>query len=81
MGSTGEGVDGTGCLPTHCCDGVQHLCGIPLCPLCDETSCPGLDFVGDRAIRQGPSEVKQRESDGKMIPNCIPFEMPSLCCG
>jgi hypothetical protein len=78
-GSIGAGIDGTGCLPDYCCANIQHLCGVELCPLCDEESCPGLD-LGDRLIRQGPTRIVGTTMEGKNIPNCIPYEMPGLCC-
>ncbi|HEX6241413.1 MAG TPA: hypothetical protein VFZ61_10985, partial [Polyangiales bacterium] len=78
-GSIGEGVDGTGCLPSRCCEGIKHLCGLPLCPLCNDKDCPDLNLGDDRPIRQGPVSVRTDEND-KVIPNCVPFEMPSLCC-
>jgi hypothetical protein len=77
-GQVGAGIDGQGCLPEHCCDAIEHLCGVPLCEVCDEESCPGLE-LGDRSIRQGPTSVKLN-AQGRNVPNCVPFELPDLCC-
>jgi hypothetical protein len=73
------GVDGQACLPAHCCDNIQHLCGLPLCPLCDAQTCPGFDF-GGRQVRSGPTKIDRITDDGWRVPNCIPFELPALCC-
>jgi hypothetical protein len=73
------GVDGPACLPAHCCENIQHLCGLPLCPLCDEQTCPGLDF-GGRQVRSGPTRIDRITDDNWRVPNCIPFELPALCC-
>lgn len=73
------GVDGQACLPAHCCENIQHLCGLPLCPLCDEQTCPGTDF-GGRQVRSGPTRIDRITDDNWRVPNCIPFELPALCC-
>jgi hypothetical protein len=52
-------------LPPACCDQVEHLCGIPLCP---------VDMSGSSATRAATMVV-----DGK--PNCMPFLVPASCCG
>lgn len=78
-GQIGAGMDGQGCLPESCCEGIKHLCGLELCPLCDDETCPGLNLDG-RDIRQGPTSIVATSDTGKSIPNCVPFEMPSLCC-
>jgi hypothetical protein len=53
-------------IPESCCDGVRHLCGLPLC---DTTEVDG------QTIRQSPTIV-----DAQGIPNCVPFPMPVSCC-
>jgi hypothetical protein len=79
-GAVGAGVDGTGCLPEACCEAVQHLCGLPLCEVCDEKSCPGLELGDNHPIRQGPTTITTIRDDGKAIPNCLPFALPTFCC-
>lgn len=74
-----EGIDGQACLPQHCCDNVKHLCGVPLCPRCDDTTCPGID-VGERYVLSGPTSIVRITDDGWRVPNCVPFEMPPICC-
>ena len=78
-GAIGAGIDGQGCLPSYCCEGIKHLCGVELCELCDEDTCPDLN-LGGRSIRQGPTSVVGTADNGKSIPNCVPYEMPSICC-
>jgi hypothetical protein len=78
-GAVGEGIDGEGCLPEHCCDGIMHLCNIELCELCTEETCGAVGADERHPIRQGPTQIVRVEN-GKNIPNCVPFEMPSLCC-
>jgi hypothetical protein len=75
----GPGVDAAGCLPAGCCDAVRHLCGVPLCPLCDEASCPELAAAG-LAVRRGPSAVQVPRDGGPAVPDCVPFAMPTACC-
>ena len=79
-GAVGAGIDGTGCLPSACCDNIQHLCGVPLCDVCTEETCPGLDLGSDHPIRQGPTSITGTGDNGKSIPNCLPFPLPTLCC-
>jgi hypothetical protein len=79
-GAVGAGIDGTGCLPSACCEGVQHLCGVPLCALCDEESCPGLDLGSNHPIRQGPTKIVMLTEDHKSVPDCLPYALPTLCC-
>jgi hypothetical protein len=76
-----EGVDGQACLPAHCCDNVKHLCGLPPCPPCDDETgnCAGVS-VGGRWVLSGPTRIDRITDDGWRVPNCIPFEMPALCC-
>jgi hypothetical protein len=74
-----EGLDGQACLPAHCCENVRHLCGLPLCPPCDDDTCPGVD-VGGRYVLSGPTFIERTTDDGKRVPNCLPFELPALCC-
>lgn len=79
-GEVGAGIDGQACLPEKCCGAIQHLCGVRLCDLCDEEHCPGLDLDDRHPIRQGPTSVTVDEN-GRNVPNCVPFELPDLCCG
>jgi hypothetical protein len=74
-----EGIDGQACLPQHCCDNIKHLCGVQLCPPCDDTTCPGVD-LGGRHVLSGPTSIVRTTDDGWRVPNCIPFEMPAICC-
>jgi hypothetical protein len=78
-GAVGAGIDGQGCLPERCCAGVKHLCNIELCELCTEETCGAVGADERHQIRQGPTEIVRVEN-GKSIPNCVPFEIPSLCC-
>lgn len=73
------GFDGAACLPKSCCEGIDHLCGVPLCEFCSETTCPGTD-LGERLVRSGPTKIVETLQNGKNVPDCIPFEMPTLCC-
>jgi hypothetical protein len=75
----GPGVDSAGCLPDACCDGIRHLCGLPLCPVCDADGCPGLANNGLH-VRLGPSAVTVPEAGGVAVPDCVPFAMPAQCC-
>jgi hypothetical protein len=75
----GPGVDAAGCLPADCCDAVRHLCGVPLCPFCDEATCPELAEAG-LAVRRGPSAVQVPKDGGPAVPDCVPFAMPRVCC-
>lgn len=74
------GFDGANCLPEDCCAGIMHLCGRPLCEYCTEETCPGTNLEG-RFVRSGPTEIVEVTREGKSIPNCVPFELPTLCCG
>jgi hypothetical protein len=76
------GVDGGNCLPDICCDAIRHLCNVPLCEVID---------VNGVQMRADPSEITAEvttkvdadgngENDVAGVPNCIPFELPSLCC-
>jgi len=53
-----------------CCEPVQHLCDIPLCELTDSIANPGS------MVRGSPTEV-----DDQNRPDCVPFEIPDVCCG
>jgi hypothetical protein len=79
LNEVGLGVDQAGCLPAACCDAVAHLCGVPLCPACDQDTCPGLVAQGLQ-VRSGPRGVRRGASAGKGRPDCVPFELPSQCC-
>ncbi len=61
-----------------CCDPIVHLCGLPLC---DYVPAAGDDT---RMVRGTPTSVTRvRHTDGseRLVPNCIPFYMPTPCCG
>ena len=74
-----EGIDTVACLPEYCCEGISHLCGVELCPVCDAATCPGVD-LGGLNVRSGPTEIVRVDREGRAIPNCVPFELPTLCC-
>ena len=57
-------------LVETCCAPVRHLCGVPLCSFP-----PAGTESAHRNVRSGPATV-----DDNGIPDCVPFEMPSLCC-
>jgi hypothetical protein len=52
-------------VPPACCEGVAHLCGLPLCE---------GEMTGGGVIRQATARDGDR-------PVCLPFLMPSACCG
>jgi hypothetical protein len=54
-------------IPEPCCDGVRHLCGLPLCPTRE---------VDGQTVRASPGSV-----NAMGIPDCVPFPMPESCCG
>ena len=74
-----DGIDGQACLPQFCCDNIKHLCGVPLCPPCDQNTCPGID-LGGRYVLSGPTSIVGTGENGQSVPNCVPFPLPSLCC-
>jgi len=53
-----------------CCEPVRHLCNIPLCEMVDSVANPGS------MVRGSPTTI----DDGGR-PNCVPFEIPDVCCG
>lgn len=57
-------------LREDCCRPVVHLCNIPLCDMVDSVANPGS------LVRGSPISV----DDGGR-PNCVPFEIPDVCCG
>jgi hypothetical protein len=79
LNEVGLGVDQAGCLPAACCEAVAHLCGVPLCPPCDQDTCPALVAQG-LSVRTGPRAVRPGVAAGKGRPDCVPFELPSQCC-
>lgn len=68
-----KGIDGNACLLQACCDNVKHLCGVPLCDVRQER---GLN------VRKSPTSLATRKVGGQevQVPNCVPFEIPDLCC-
>lgn len=67
-----EGIDSTSCLPKACCENIAHLCDVPLCPEIE---------ISNVKVRANPSEgVGTSKSNGAVIPSCIPFPMPGMCC-
>lgn len=70
---TPAGIDGTSCLLDACCEGVRHLCGVPLCEVVD---------VRGLSVRGSPTRVTTKEIKGieRGIPDCVPFAVPALCC-
>jgi hypothetical protein len=67
---TMAGIDGNECLQPSCCENVKHLCNLPPCEV---VKVRGLN------VRSSPTSLEVRE-DGVAIPNCMPFEIPELCC-
>lgn len=67
------GVDGIGCLAQACCDAVAHLCGVPLCEVVERGELK-------LKVRSGPTQITGIAPNGAGIPNCVPFEIPTLCC-
>lgn len=55
-----------------CCGPIEHLCGLPLCE--------AIDAGGGLMLRSSPTS-SETDDQGRVIPNCVPFEMPALCCG
>ena len=55
---------------------MKHLCGVPLCGLRSDSAVKGLN------VRKSPTKVTPRMLEGRevQVPDCIPFEMPDLCC-
>jgi hypothetical protein len=74
---TPQGIDGNECLQQACCDNVKHLCRLPLCPMRTDAAVRGLP------VRGSPTKVEPRVVDGVevQVPDCVPFEIPDLCCG
>jgi hypothetical protein len=68
-------------VPEQCCGAIAHLCGLPLCPLRENAVLSGQD--GGRAVREmRETAVDYRmEEDGSFTPLCVPFLMPTSCCG
>ncbi|MBO6936207.1 MAG: hypothetical protein JJ863_14625 [Deltaproteobacteria bacterium] len=64
-----HGDDAEGLRDT-CCEPIVHLCNIPLCDLVASRANP------DSMVRAAPTTV----DDGGR-PNCMPFEIPDVCCG
>jgi hypothetical protein len=65
------GADSSACLPSRCCDAVQHLCGVPRCAI-------GADAAGN-VVSTSPTTLTT-DAAGKPVPDCIPFDMPAQCC-
>lgn len=62
-------------VPDACCDGVLHLCDVPLCGMQDITAADGSIV----SIRRSPTKIVGEEN-GYGVPDCIPFPMPPSCC-
>lgn len=65
------GADFYACVPKFCCDEIAHLCDVPLCAKVDTA-------VG--RIASGPTKIVSTAANGSSVPDCIPFEMPKVCC-
>lgn len=72
----------------ECCGPVQHLCGLPLCPLRDADSVEGYPEAS-RALADGGRRTRELRvpdvdyrvrADGSIEPLCVPFLMPAGCC-
>ena len=68
-------------MPQQCCGAIEHLCGLPLCPLRDDAVIAGEG--GARGVREmrEPQVDFSVEEDGSITPLCVPFLMPVGCCG
>jgi hypothetical protein len=66
-------------VPDVCCEAVQHLCNLPLCPLRDDGVRPNGEVRAIREIRQLDTDYRVNE-DGSITPLCTPFLMPASCC-
>ncbi len=61
-----------------CCEPVAHLCGIELCEATEAFGDPG------RLVRGGPTSVRRvtwTDGSERFVPDCVPFHMPTACCG
>lgn len=65
-------------VPAECCGAIQHLCGLPLCPLRDSAALAGPG--GERAIREVREGDFTMSEDGSVQLHCVPFLMPVSCC-
>ena len=52
----------------NCCCGIAHLCGLPVCETIPSPA-------NGQAINHSPRTVDENGN-----PDCIPFEMPAVCC-
>jgi hypothetical protein len=66
-------------IPDVCCEPIQHLCGLPLCPLRDVGVRPNGDVRAIRELREVGVDYRLEE-DGSVTPLCTPFLMPASCC-
>jgi hypothetical protein len=76
-------------VPDACCPAsLTRLCGLPLCPLRDASTTEGYP----EAVRAAGTSHQTRElrvpgedytvdGNGVITPLCVPFMMPSSCCG
>ncbi len=61
-----------------CCDPIAHLCGLPLCGYVPAQGDP------TRSVRGGPSALTRvvwTDGTERFVPDCVPFFMPTPCCG
>lgn len=72
LSENADGVDSTACVIKDCCNYVQHLCGLPVCP--------PVASDADGNIAPSPHAITGTAANGGGIPDCIPFEMPWQCC-
>ncbi|MCS6798688.1 MAG: hypothetical protein NZ898_09170 [Myxococcota bacterium] len=62
-------------MAAGCCDHVAHLCNVPLCaPV--EVSWRGATYQ----VRGQPTRIVRTLPNGRSVPDCVPFEMPAVCC-
>lgn len=65
-----NGLDSYSCLPTYCCDAITHLIGVPRCE---------LDSNGISTSPKTVTPVVDAEGKTRYKPDCIPFDLPSIC--
>lgn len=60
----------------NCCEGIRHLCNVPLCPYVDASVAWSTTVY---KVRGQPTSTTT-DSNGNVIPNCVSFPMPYQCC-
>ncbi len=79
----GECAQGLPSLEDVCCEPIRHLCLVPRCPYdaCDTgiISSP-REGMGEYRDFTYTNTCGQEVTDRAYFPECIPFEMPYVCC-